>query len=73
DIGEIMSNTIALPHPCHCADYDCRLNPVVASTYQEVETLFGFRNLRGNVAPQTWCRGCRAKGAADSKRKKAQS
>ncbi len=65
-----MSNTIALPHSCHCSDYDYRLNPVVALTYQEVDALFGFRNLRGNVAPQTWCRVCRVKGAADSKKKR---
>lgn len=66
-----MSNTIALPHPCHCSDYDCKFNPVIATTFQEIEALFGFRNVPGGAAPQTWCKVCRAKGVADGKKKKA--
>lgn len=65
-----MNNTIALPHSCHCSDYDRALNPVMATTYQEIEGLYGFRNVPRGGAPQTWCRACRAKGVADSKKEK---
>lgn len=40
-----MIRTITLPHQCHCSDYDYKFNPVMATTYQEIEPLFSFRNV----------------------------
>ena len=51
-----MSGSIKLPHTCpKCAEK-------TAKNYQELEELFGFRNLKPNAATnQSWCRDCRKK------------
>lgn len=66
-----MIRTITLPHQCHCSDYDYKFNPVMATTYQEIEPLFSFRNVPEGGGSQMWCRACRTKGIADGKKEKA--
>lgn len=48
------SQVIKLPHTCpKCG--------VRSNTYQDLDRLFGFRNITNGVRPQSWCRGCRSK------------
>ena len=61
------ANTIELPHVCPCKDFDCNENPVVAYSWEEVEKYFGFRTLPAGIAPQPWCKKCRAKGNSAQK------
>lgn len=48
------SRVIKLPHTCP----KCSIR---ADTYQDLDQLFGFRNITNGVRPQSWCRGCRSK------------
>jgi len=50
------SGAIKLPHTCP------KCKKVTATTYQELEEKFGFRNM-GNktIRNQSWCRECRKK------------
>lgn len=51
-----MSGLINLPHTCP----KCSVSK--AGTYQEMDTIFGFRNIKPNAATnQSWCRACRKK------------
>lgn len=60
-----MSGKINLPHVCP----NCK--KTTANTYQELEDLFGFRNMneknKTSVRNQSWCRKCRAKSTAKEK------
>ena len=48
------NQVIKLPHTCpKCG--------ILANTYQNLDQLFGFRNITNGVRPQSWCRGCRSK------------
>lgn len=49
-----MSGSIKLPHTCP------KCKKTTATTYQELEEKFGFRNLSPSKATnQSWCRKCR--------------
>lgn len=50
----VMSGgVIKLPHICpHC-------EKTIAHTYQELDLLFGFRNMPNGARNQSWCRECR--------------
>lgn len=48
-----MAGTITLPHTCpHC-------NKTIAKNHQQLEELFGFRNMKKGATNQSWCRKCR--------------
>ena len=50
------SGAIKLPHTCP------KCNKVTATTHQELEEKFGFRNMGNNtIRNQSWCRECRKK------------
>ena len=52
----MASGKITLPHTCP------KCNITKATTYQELETKFGFRNMGDNsMRNQSWCRDCRKK------------
>ncbi|SST04095.1 Uncharacterised protein [Acinetobacter baumannii] len=45
-------NTIKLPHRCpRCGR--------IASSFEEIDDVFGFRNSQGLFSSQSWCRDCR--------------
>jgi predicted nucleic-acid-binding Zn-ribbon protein len=47
-----MSGKISLPHKCpKCG--------VTARTAAELETIFGYRNLKGGATNQSQCKKCR--------------
>jgi hypothetical protein len=49
-----MPGSIKLPHTCP------KCKETTAKTHQELEKLFGFRNLSPSSASnQSWCRDCR--------------
>jgi len=48
-----MSGSIKLPHTCP------KCTKVEAKTHQELERLFGFRNMPKGATNQSWCRVCR--------------
>ncbi len=52
----MATGKITLPHTCS----NC--NNVTATTYQELEEKFGFRNMdKTSMRNQSWCRKCRKK------------
>jgi len=55
----LSQGKITLPHICP----NCKI--VKATTYQEVEEKFGFRNMdnKNYIRNQSWCRECRKKSA----------
>ena len=50
-----MSGIINLPHSCP------KCNNKTANSYQELDELFGFRNMPKGARNQSWCRDCRNK------------
>lgn len=48
-----MSGMITLPHVCP------KCKTTKANTYQELDKLFGFRNMPKGTRNQSWCRECR--------------
>jgi len=54
----MATGKITLPHTCP----NC--NNVTATTYQELEEKFGFRNMdKKSMRNQSWCIECRKKSA----------
>ncbi len=54
-----MSGTVKLPHKCpKCGK--------TATTHQELDSLFGYRNMPKGVSNQSWCKECRKKSNTDS-------
>ena len=49
----MSGGVIKLPHTCP----NCK--KAIASSYQELDTLFGFRNMPNGARNQSWCRECR--------------
>jgi len=45
-------NNISLPHKCP----QCSIS---ASSFEEIDDLFGLRNIQGRISSQSWCRNCR--------------
>lgn len=48
-----MSGTVKLPHTCP------KCLKTVAKTHQELDLLFGYRNLPSGASNQSWCKRCR--------------
>ena len=54
----MSKGNITLPHTCP----NCKL--VIATTYQELDKKFGFRNMNEkSMRNQSWCRECRRKSS----------
>jgi len=45
-------NNIQLPHKCPCCG-------VSASSFEQVDDIFGVRSVHGRIVSQSWCRNCR--------------
>jgi hypothetical protein len=49
-----MSGTVKLPHECpKCGK--------TATIHEELDRLFGYRNMSKGVSNQSWCKECRKK------------
>ena len=53
----MATGKITLPHKCP------KCKATEATTYQELDDKFGFRNMnKDSMRNQSWCRECRKKG-----------
>lgn len=69
----MSSGEISLPHVCPCKKYECVQSPTIADTFQELNELFGFRNMDDAMRNQSWCKSCRAKDNAERRARKSSS
>lgn len=75
EINEVIPNLSTVPTEVLLAEIKHRLEPknrnplphtcpiceVVATSFEELDDLFGLRNFQGRFINQSWCRNCRRK------------